>query len=186
MSRRIQPKKNYAGSLLLAHPDMMDPNFRRTVILLSAHNDDGALGGVLNRPIGRNLGDFSIDFTHGTLSDVPVFTGGPVNDKQIILSAWHSERSFGMFRLYFGIGPEKAEELIASPSDLNMRAFVGHAGWGEGQLEGELEQDTWIVSPVTPDLIDRLDGVDLWRTILGNISPELKFLAGAPDDPSRN
>jgi putative transcriptional regulator len=186
MSRRIQPKRNYAGSLLLAHPAMMDPNFRRTVVLLSAHNDDGALGVVLNRPVGRSLGDFSSDFSQGALSKVPVFMGGPVNDKQIILSAWQSENSMGMVRLYFGIDPEKAKDLSTSSAGLNVRAFVGHACWGEGQLEGELEENTWIVSPVTPDLIDRLDGVDLWRTILGNISPELKFLADAPDDPTVN
>ncbi|RKX32229.1 MAG: YqgE/AlgH family protein [Verrucomicrobia bacterium] len=186
MSRRIHPKQDLAGSLLLAHPEMVDPNFRRTVVLLSAHNEDGALGVILNRPVGKSLGEYGSDFSTGLLSDVPVFTGGPVNDKQIILSAWHAESSLGMFRLYFGIDPEKAKELIASPEGLDVRAFVGHAGWGEGQLEVELEQNAWIVSPVAPDLINQLKGVDLWRTIMGNISPELRFLADAPDDPSVN
>jgi putative transcriptional regulator len=186
MSRRIHPKKNLAGSLLLAHPAMMDPNFRRTVVLLSAHTDDGALGVVLNRPVGKSLGEFGSEFSLGPLSEVPVFTGGPVNDKQIILSAWHAENSLGMFRLYFGIDPDKAKELIASPEGLDVRAFVGHSGWGEGQLEGEVEQNAWIVNPVVPDLINQLRGVDLWRTILGNISPEMRFLADAPDDPSKN
>jgi len=186
MSRQIHPKRNLAGSLLLAHPAMLDPNFRRTVILLSAHNEDGALGVVLNRPVGKTLGDFSSDYTDGLLSGVPVFTGGPVSDRQIILSAWHAESSMGMFRLYFGIDPEKAKELMSAPENLIVRAFVGHAGWGEGQLEDEIEQNAWIVSPVAPDLINRFEGVDLWRTILGNISPELRFLADAPDDPSVN
>jgi len=186
MSRRNHPKQDLAGSLLLAHPAMMDPNFRRTVVLLSAHSSDGALGVVLNRPVGKSLGEFGSNFSVGVLSKVPVFTGGPVNDTQIILSAWHAESSLGMFRLYFGIDPEKAKELIASPDGLDVRAFVGHASWGEGQLEDELEHNAWIVSPVDPDLINRLNGVDLWRTILGSISPELRFLADAPDDPSVN
>ncbi len=186
MSRRIHPKQDLGGSLLLAHPGMMDPNFRRTVVLLSAHSDDGALGVVLNRPVGKSLGEFGGEFSEGLLSEIPVFTGGPVRDKQIILSAWHAESSLGMFRLYFGIDPEKAKELIAAPEDLDVRAFVGHASWGEGQLEDELEKNAWIVSPVAPDLINQLEGVALWRTILGNISPEMRFLADAPDDPSRN
>ena len=186
MSRRSEPNPSLAGSLLLAHPAMQDPNFRRTVVLLSAHSEEGALGVVINRPIGRKLGDFTEDFANGLLADVPVFEGGPVNDKQIILSAWKSESVMGMFRLYFGIDLEKATELLADPEGLDVRAFAGHAGWGEGQLESELAQNAWIVSPVAPDLVDRLDGVDLWRTLLGMISPELRFLADAPDDPSVN
>ena len=79
---------------------MMDPNFSRTVVLLSAHSDEGALGVVLNRPIGKSLGEFGSDFSEGVLSGVPVFTGGPVKEKQIILSAWHAESTLGMFRLY--------------------------------------------------------------------------------------
>ena len=186
MSRRNEPKPSLAGSLLLAHPAMMDPHFRRTVVLLSAHSDEGALGVIINRPVGRRLGDFSEEFAMGLLSDVPVFEGGPVKDKQIILSAWKSESAIGMFRLYFGIDLEKASELLVEPEGLQVRAFAGHAGWGEGQLENELAQNAWIVSPVTPELIERLDGVELWRTILGTISPELRFLADAPDDPSVN
>lgn len=186
MSRRKESKQNLAGTLLLAHPSMMDPNFHRTVILLSAHNEEGALGVVINRPMERRLGDFSDEFSDGALSDIPVFHGGPVNDKQIILSAWQSESAAGMFRLYFGIDMDKATELLISPDEPTIRAYAGYAGWGEGQLEAELAQNAWIVSPVAPEMLDQYDGVDLWRTILGQISPELRFLADAPDDPSVN
>jgi putative transcriptional regulator len=109
-----------------------------------------------------------------------------VNEKQIILSAWQSESAIGMFRLYFGIDLEKATDLLISPDNPTVRAFAGYAGWGEGQLEAELAQNAWILSPVAPALLDQYDGVDLWRTILGQISPELRFLADAPDDPSVN
>lgn len=186
MSRRKDSKQNLAGRLLLAHPSMMDSNFHRAVVLLSAHNEEGALGVIINRPMERNLGDFSAEFAGGALSDIPVFEGGPVNEKQIILSAWQAESTIGMFRLYFGIDLEKATDLLISPDSPTVRAFAGYAGWGEGQLEAELAHNAWIVSPVTPELLDQYDGVDLWRTILGQISPELRFLADAPDDPSVN
>jgi len=186
MSRPSKSQQNLAGSLILAHPSMMDPNFRRTVILLSAHNEEGALGVVVNRPMGCQLGDFSEEFADGALADIPVYDGGPVNGKQIMLSAWQSESMMGVFRLYFGIDLDTASGLMASPEDPTIRAFAGYAGWGEGQLEGELAQNAWIVSPVSPEMLDRLEGVNMWRTILGEISPELRFLADAPDDPSRN
>lgn len=186
MSRRKESKQNLAGSLLLAHPSMMDPNFHRAVVLLSAHNEEGALGVIINRPMERSLGDFSEEFAGGVLSGIPVFNGGPVNEQQIILSAWQAESAVGMFRLYFGIDLEKASELLIAPEQPTIRAFAGYAGWGEGQLEAELAQNAWIVSPVAPELLDQYDGVDLWRTILGQISPELRVLADAPDDPSVN
>ena len=66
-----------AGSLLLAHPAMKDPNFRRSVVLMSVHNDEGAMGVVLNRPMGKRLGELSGDFALGPLSGVPLFNGGP-------------------------------------------------------------------------------------------------------------
>lgn len=177
------PPANLAGSLLLAHPTLRDPNFRRTVVLMSVHTDEGAMGVVLNRPLNKRLGEINGSYAYGPLADVPVFSGGPVQLDQLILVAWqrHSEG----FRLHFGVEFDHAKELISDEST-SIRAYVGYSGWEGGQLEGELRNNAWVVSPMMPDLLDQSPTEDLWRLVLGGISPEWKLLAGEPDDPSFN
>src|SRR6266496_1470471 len=107
--RRKEQKESLAGSLLLAHPSLRDPNFRRCVVLMSAHNAEGAMGVVLNRPLGKRLGEVSGDFALGPLASVPLFAGGPVQTEQLVLAAWQI-RDDG-FRLHFGVEPDKALQL---------------------------------------------------------------------------
>ena len=186
MSRLGHMTGNLAGSLLLAHPSMTDPSFQHAVVLISAHNDEGAVGVILNRPMGKSLGEFNSEVTTEGLSGIPVFAGGPVGDRQIILSAWQASESLGAFKLYFGLDAEKAGEMITGGTDMAMRAFVGYAGWEEGQLEKELRQNTWVVAPVDVKLMNKHEGVDLWRSILAKINPELRLFAEEPEDPSLN
>lgn len=184
--RRTTPKaKNLAGQLLVAHPALRDPNFIRTVILLSAHNDDGALGVVLNRPMGKQLGEFSSDFAFGPLAGVPLYRGGPVQTDQLVLAAWQWREDEGAFQLYFGLEPDKATELIGA-AGVTVRGFLGYSGWGQGQIENEMKHRTWFVTSVDSEILGRNDGVALWRTILGSLDPELKLLADEPEDPTVN
>ncbi|MDD3180482.1 MAG: YqgE/AlgH family protein [Opitutaceae bacterium] len=180
-----RPHKGLAGQLLLAHPAMRDPNFARTVILMSAHNEDGALGVVLNRPLNKQLGELSSDFASSPLAGVPLYKGGPVRPDQLTLAAWQFNEQEGAFQLYFGLEPNKATELVGSPG-VTVRGFLGYAGWGEGQLEDEMKQSTWFVSPVDSEAMGSADGIALWRTILGSLDPELKLLADEPEDPTVN
>ena len=136
---RKDTKDTLAGSLLLAHPSMRDPNFRHSVVLMSVHNAEGAMGVVLNRPMGKRLGEFSGDFALGPLAGVPLFTGGPVQTEQVVLAAWES-RTDG-FRLHFGVEPAKAIELLEE-AGAHVRAFVGYSGWSAGQFENEMKQHT--------------------------------------------
>lgn len=186
MTRRRTTPQKLAGSLLLAHPGLLDPNFRRSIILLSQHSDEGAMGVIINRPTGKTLSELSGDFALGELADVPVFCGGPVKDKQLILSAWESSDESGVFKLYFGLDPEKAAEMKRTNDELVVRAFLGYSGWTGGQLEGELQQNAWVVAPMDGGLLQESDASDLWRTVIGRISPELRLLAEAPDDPTLN
>ncbi len=174
-----------AGSLLLAHPGMRDPNFRRTVVLLSAHGEDGAMGLVLNRPMRKKLGDLNAEFAAGRLAGVPVYQGGPVQTEHLILAAWQADPLVNGFRLYFGIDVKRAEELL-NEKGVRLRAFLGYSGWMKGQLEDELEHHTWVVTPANAELVNRGDGHGLWRAILGGLSLEWKLLAGEPDDPEVN
>ena len=181
--RRKTLKPSVAGSLLLAHPAMKDPNFRRTVVLMSAHNTEGALGVVMNRPLGRRLGELNGEFALGALGAVPVYNGGPVQPKQLLLVAWQ-DRDDG-FQLHFGIEPDKAIQL-ASESGAQIRAYLGYSGWSKGQLENELKHNTWVVSDIPGDLLDHAQDATLWRSVLSAVGEEWKLEAGEPDDTSRN
>lgn len=174
-----------AGSLLLAHPALRDPNFRRAVILLSAHDEDGAMGVVLNRPLGRSLGELSPLFAEGPLARVPLYAGGPVQSKQVVICGWRFHGLDNAFRLHFGLPPERAAELQAEDG-LHLRAFLGYSGWSGGQLETELRRDTWVVSPIPANLMTFTQDDGLWRGILRELNHEWKVLADEPDDPSAN
>lgn len=176
---------NLAGSLLLAHPKLRDPNFGRTVILLSLHNAEGAMGVVLNRPMEKTLGELGTELASGALADVPLYQGGPVSPEQLILVAWEAEPEAGSVKLYFGIDPEK---LIAlkEEREVQVRGFLGYSGWSAGQLETEMMRESWIVAPVSQELVGGLEGPELWRAVVGALSPRWKILADEPDDPERN
>lgn len=174
-----------AGQLLLAHPVLRDPNFRRTVILLSVHNADGAMGVVLNRPMDKQLGELNGDFALGPLAGVPVYYGGPVNPDQLIIASWQWLKSEDAFQVHFGIDPGDATASIGTPG-ITFRAFLGYSGWSQGQLENEMKHETWVVTTITGTQLEENDGVPLWRSILGGIDPELKLLAQEPDDPAVN
>ncbi len=184
-SRRPTAKLALAGSLLLAHPSLRDPNFRRTVVLLSAHDSSGAMGVVLNRPLGRRLGQLDGDFALGPLAKVPVFQGGPVATKRLVLCAWQAHPAEAELQISFGLDPEKAAELHEQPG-VKLRGFLGHAGWTGGQLENELKQNAWVVCRTAPGLLDTEPGEPLWRGLLGRLGYEWKLLAGEPDDPEKN
>ena len=176
-------RETLAGSLLLAHPAMKDPNFRRSVVLMSAHSEEGAMGVVLNRPMGKRLGQLSGDFALGPLAGVPLFIGGPVETKQLVLAAWQI-RDDG-FRMHFGIEPEKAVQLLED-KETHVRAFLGYSGWSAGQLENELKQRTWVVADVPEDLLTHTQDESLWRTVLAREGDEWRLLAGEPENPELN
>jgi putative transcriptional regulator len=174
-----------AGQLLLAHPALRDPNFKRTVILLSVHNPDGAMGVVLNRPLDKQLGELNAEFAVGPLAGIPVYSGGPVSPDQLIIVSWQWLKTENAFQLHFGVDPENATGMIGTPG-ITFRAFLGYSGWSKGQLENEMKRDTWFATTVEGEQLDQRDGTALWRSILGSLDPELKLLANEPDDPTAN
>ena len=176
-----------AGSLLLAHPDLEDGNFRRTVVLISAHSkEDGALGVVMNRPLDKTLGDVHGDFAYGPLASVKLYSGGPVSTEQMLLSAWQWNEETGVFRLHFGISAEKAIELLDNEPGTEVRGFLGYAGWTDVQLENELKHKSWVVAPIDNHDFKESGGEILWKKLIARVKPELLLRADAPDDPSVN
>jgi putative transcriptional regulator len=177
-------QRNLTGSLLVAHPSLHDPNFRRTVLFISVHDpNDGALGVILNRPLDKHVGDLVTDEAPPALSEVPVYIGGPVGRNQLMFAILEWEQN--SLKLNHNVGLEEANELLGHDPE-SIRAFVGYAGWSAGQLEEEMKQKAWLVHKPTPSAL-KADGLPkLWFDIMRSLGPWYKLLAAAPDDPSLN
>ena len=174
-----------AGSLLVAHPNMLDPNFRRTVLFISAHDAvDGALGVIINRPLGKQVGDLVNEVPPDGLEDVPVFLGGPVGRNQLMFAAFEWEPGEGL-KLNHNVGVEEAHQRIGE-DPTSIRAFVGYAGWSAGQLEAEMKQKAWILQRPTREVLTPERLPKLWFHIMRGLGPWYKMLSAAPDDPSLN
>lgn len=184
--RISEPAVSLSGSLLLALPGMPDGNFRRTVILLSAHSEEGALGLVINRPTGLTIAGLQPEFEGGPLADVPVFQGGPVQPDRLILAAWQILPEAGTFKLFFGIDPARALDLQQNHEQVEVRAYQGYAGWSKGQLESELAREDWLVAQVNPAALANHRAVELWKELVGSVSPRMRLLTEFPDDPTVN
>src|SRR5213075_3005654 len=145
--RREKPR-SLAGSLLVAHPNMLDPNFRRAVLFISAHDvEDGALGVILNRPLDKQVADLGNEPAPEGLGDVPVFLGGPAGKNQLMFAAFEWQKGKGL-KLNHNVGIDEAHQLVDEDPAL-IRAFVGYAGWSAGQLEAEMQQKAWILQKPT-------------------------------------
>src|SRR5689334_14793584 len=175
--------RRLAGSLLVAHPNMLDPNFRRTVLFISAHDpDDGAIGVIINRPLDQNVADLVTEVPPQNVANVPVFFGGPVGNDQLMLAAfeWHKGEGLKLNSQAVSAAIEPTGEPAA------VRAFLGYAGWSAGQLEAEMKQKAWIVQKPNRSTL-KFDHLSrLWFDIMNKLGPWYRLLAAAPDDPSLN
>ena len=186
--RNLRPEKprNLAGSLLVAHPNMLDPNFRRAVLFISAHDpEDGAIGVIINRPLEKNIAELVSETPPQNLADVPVFFGGPVGNNQLMLAAFEWHKSEGLKLNQHSL---TADEPIAAVADgaPSVFAFLGYAGWNAGQLEAEMKQKAWIVQKPSRAALKSEKLSRLWFDIMNRLGPWYRMLAAAPDDPSLN
>jgi putative transcriptional regulator len=178
--------RSFAGSLLVAHPNMLDPNFRRTVLFVSEHDpDEGALGVIINRPLDKPVAELVSDMPPKDFAHVPVFLGGPVGKNQLMFAAFEWQKGEGL-RLNHNIALNESSDAGGRKNLITVCAFVGYAGWGAGQLETEVKQKAWLIQKANPSLLklDRLPS--LWFDIMRTLGPWYKMLAAAPDDPSLN
>jgi putative transcriptional regulator len=178
--------RSLAGSLLVAHPNMLDPNFRRSVLFISEHDpSEGALGVIINRPLDRQVADLVTDTPPAGLAEVPVFLGGPVGKNQLMFAAFEWKKGDGV-KLSHNVALEQPSAAAGKKNLVTICAFVGYAGWGAGQLESEVKQKAWLLQKANPSVLklDRLP--NLWFDIMRSLGPWYKMLAAAPDDPSLN
>lgn len=178
--------RSFAGSLLVAHPNMLDPNFRRTVLFISEHEpNEGALGVIINRPLDRPVTELVSANAPAGLADVPVFLGGPVGKNQLMFAAFEWQKGEGL-KLNHNVVVDEPSNASAQKNVLTVCAFVGYAGWGAGQLENEVKQKAWVVQKANPSLLKLERLSNLWFDIMRTLGPWYKMLAAAPDDPSLN
>lgn len=176
------------GQLLISEPFLSDPYFRRSVILVSDHNEEGITGFILNKPTDLKVNEAIQDFPS---FEATLYFGGPVQ-----LDTLHYIHTLGdklkdskklMKGIYWGGDFEELKLLIdlgqVRPSDI--RFFVGSAGWDPNQLKYELKEKSWIISSVNPFLFSNNEK-DLWSKVLRSMGKEYAIIANFPEDPSLN
>lgn len=180
------------GRLLVATPPLEDPNFDRTVVYMLEHHQDGALGVVINRPTDEPLGDPLDRWTDLQAAPAGVFDGGPVEpDALIALALAKQPVSEATDELSPVSGRVASADLTTDPALVaaqveSVRVFRGYAGWGPGQLEGEIAAGAWLVLDAEADDPFASAPSGLWRTVLRRQGGRLAWLADAPDDLSAN
>jgi putative transcriptional regulator len=182
--REFPSSLGLSGSLLIAHPSLLDPNFRRSVLIISTHDPhEGSFGLVLNRATERTVGELLPGHELGLLGEMPVFIGGPVGRDQLTFAAFQWADDTLRVRTHLLL--DEAREIAADGLG-SIRAFLGYAGWSQGQLETELDQKAWLVQKPDEAILDIEKCMDLWPTIMREQGPWFRLLAAAPDDPSLN
>jgi len=185
----MKPMDSLRGQLLVASPALDDPNFRRTVIFVTEHNRQGAMGLVLNRVATATVADAVPDLTWLAEGDDHVHVGGPVAPNGVIVLAEWDEpaRAALLVEDDLGFVPADLEDTDGLAQAVRRaRVFAGHAGWGPGQLEDELEEEAWFVAPARREDLFGTDPEGLWAAVLRRKGREYAFLSTMPDDPSMN
>jgi len=176
------------GQLLVASPTILDPNFRRTVVLMTEHGDEGAMGLILNRAAETTVGEAVPDLSWLAGDDI-VHVGGPVSPQSVVVLAEFEEPTQSALLVEDDLGfvPAEVEDTDALADGLGRRrVFAGHAGWGPGQLEAEMEEESWIVEPAVREDVFTDDPEDLWSRVLRRKGREYALLSTMPMDPSLN
>ena len=174
------------GQLLIAGPMLLDPNFWRTVVLVVEHSDEGALGLVLNRPSETVLGDAVAELGELIDADDLLFIGGPVQPASVIVLARFEDPSDAVLVSFDDVGVLGSTEATEVAGLIEARAFVGHAGWGAGQLDAELERGDWILEEARREDAFTDSPGDLWASVLTRKGGSYALVARMPPDPSWN
>jgi putative transcriptional regulator len=188
VSEAEPPFASLAGDLLVAAPALVDPNFRRSVVLVIEHEPEGAVGLILNRPIDHEARD-AVPALEAVLPESErLHRGGPVETEAAIALAEYRDLAVGPGAVIGPIG------VLAAPLDgdtlaeevARARVYLGYAGWGPGQLEAELAEEAWFVTPADPGDVFAEDAELLWASVLDRMGGPYRVVATMPDDPSLN
>lgn len=176
------------GSLLISQPFLGDPNFERTVILICDHNEEGTFGLVLNQPSDFLLEDVILDYSG---IEVPLYYGGPVEHDTLHYIHNNDEitDSVELEKNIFWSGDFEEIKYKLTTGQINpgdIQLFLGYSGWGVGQLDEELKNNSWFVSNNFTDKIFEINNKTLWQSILKGMGGKYKQFAHYPIDPNLN
>ncbi len=175
------------GRVLAAAEDLLDPNFARTVVFLVEHHAHGALGVVLNRPLGKTMADVVVhpDRLAAPLLGVPVLQGGPVQPEGLLLGVFERGESDEDIRARIDLAPDEVAGHVNREGSW-VCAFMGYAGWGEGQLDGEMAARAWRVCAPHPVLFDPLHAATVWQLLAAGDNRWRRLYTRMPREPGRN
>jgi len=183
-----QPENIKKGNILIADPILDELYFRRGVILISEHNEDGTIGFVLNKEIDLRINEAIEDF--GNIS-LPVYLGGPVSKDNLYyvhtVGKLIKESRPITNKLFFGGHFDTLKTLIIEGKikENEVRFFLGYSGWAPGQLEEELKEESWFVGNIKRKYVFE-PNKNLWRDTLKDLGKEYAIIANFPEDPSMN
>lgn len=172
------------GNILLAEPFMMDPNFRRSAVLLCEHNEEGSIGFIMNKKLDMRVDELIADFPE---FNAQVFYGGPVQTDTI-----HYIHNVGELLedsrkvadgVWWGGSFDKLKFLISSQLITldNIRFFIGYSGWSDGQLVDEMNFGSWITADMHPNYIFKSSPESLWSQIMSNKGDAFSVIATMPE-----
>ena len=176
------------GQLLIAGPALLDPNFHRTVVLVCEHDENGAMGLVLNRPSPIPADQAIPELDDALPAGETLWVGGPVQTTSVVVLADFRADDTPALRVHGDIGlvlPDAELERVHT-AVRRARAFLGYSGWGPRQLDDELERDDWIVADFDPGDAFTDDPEHLWSRVLERKGGQFALLATMPPDPSVN
>ncbi|MDY0217343.1 MAG: YqgE/AlgH family protein [Bacteroidales bacterium] len=188
---RVKPSKlsPMAGRLLIAEPFMFDMYFRRTVVLLIDHSEEGSFGVVLNKPTFIKIKDVVDSFPD---VDYPLYSGGPVDINNVYflhrLSKIISDGSPVKDDVSWGGNKKEIIQILESNffDDSQLRVFMGYSSWEPGQLDTELKQKAWVVADFNPEIMFKTEPTKLWHTIVESMGKEYAFWKNLPVNPALN
>ena len=171
------------GILLVAPPDLQDPNFKRAVVLLCEHSDTGTFGLILNQNINVEMSELLEDAVH---------VGGPVQmDTLYFLHRFGADVGDATRvcpDVYWGGEFEKLQDTIRARevTRSDVRFYLGYAGWSSGQLQEEVDAGAWILTQGSAELVFDTEAATLWRNVMIGLGGEYALLANFPDEPRLN
>ena len=181
-----EPQK---GKVLLSEPFLLDNYFKRSIVLITEHNDEGTIGFVLNKPVNVKINEVIENFP---AIEAEVALGGPVSTNTL-----HYIHTLGdiipnsipvIGNIYWGGDFDVVERLIAS-GNINqeqIRFFLGYSGWSPNQLEGELTENAWLVGDISPEEIMKPLNKQFWNKTLQRMGKKYEMWSNFPENPEMN
>ncbi|MDA0589687.1 MAG: YqgE/AlgH family protein [Planctomycetota bacterium] len=190
----MSESENLRGRFLIAANHLRDSNFYKTVVLLLEHNDDGAMGLVINRPM-----DVSVSSALSKHFDIPdckhfLYCGGPVEPNALLIlhnsQAYDQEHSPVVPGVYVGTSPDVFDKVVDAADDpdstFSFQIFSGYSGWGAGQLESEIDRGDWFALPAESSFFFRPEPYEIWEDTLEAFHKSHRILPDQPDNPEWN